>query len=46
MFVANNKINDDKKYMSKPGDFDHHADVAVRYGVHHPEHIPGFTRSH
>ena len=29
------------------GNFDCHADAAVRCGVHHPmEHILGFTRSH
>ena len=29
------------------GDFDCHADVAVRCGAHCPmEHIPGFNRSH
>ena len=29
------------------GDFDCHADAAVRHGADHPmEHIQGFTRSH
>jgi hypothetical protein len=29
------------------GDFDCHADAAVRRGAHRPmEHIPGFNRSH
>jgi hypothetical protein len=33
------------KYMSNAGDFDCHADTAVRYGAHRSvEHIPGFTR--
>jgi hypothetical protein len=45
--VGNNGINDDGKCRVSAGDFDHHADAAVRCGVHRPmEHIPGFTRSH
>jgi len=36
-----------KQYMSNAGDFDCHANAAVRFGAHRPmEHIPGFTRSH
>jgi len=47
MVVANNEINDDKQYTSNAGNFDYHADVAVRCNAHHPmEHISGFTRSH
>jgi hypothetical protein len=43
MIVANNKINGNKKYTSNAGNFDGHADTAVRCGVHHPiEHIRGF----
>jgi len=43
MVVANNKIDGDKKYTSNAGNFDGHADTAVRCGVHHPiEHIRGF----
>ncbi len=41
------RIGDNKKCRRIPGDFDCHADVAVRCGAHRPmEHIPGFTRSH
>ncbi len=29
MVVANNKIDDDKKYMWNAGDFDRHADTEV-----------------
>jgi hypothetical protein len=40
-------IGDDKKCRQIAGNFDHHADAAVRFGVHRPmEHIQGFTRSH
>jgi hypothetical protein len=40
-------IGDDKKCRQIAGDLDHHADAAVRCGVHRPmEHIQGFTRSH
>ena len=47
MVVANNRIDNDKKYMSKAGNFDHHAGEVVQCGAHHPmDHIPGFTRSH
>ncbi len=47
MVVVKNKINDHKKYTSNAGDFDHHADAAVRCGVHHPmECIRGFMQSH
>ena len=49
MVVASNKIDANKKYTSNAGNFDHHADAAVRWDAHHPmEHIPGFTftRSH
>jgi hypothetical protein len=44
--VGDNGIND-KKCRESAGDFDHHADAAVRCGAHRPlEHILGFTRSH
>jgi hypothetical protein len=47
MVMGNYGIDDDKKYTSNNGDFDHHADVAVQCGAHCPmEHILGFTRSH
>jgi hypothetical protein len=47
MVVANNEINDHKKFRQIAGNFDGHADVAVQYGMHRlTEHIPGFTRSH
>jgi hypothetical protein len=45
--VANNKINVDKKYMSKAGNFDGHADTAVQCWAHCPmERICGFMQSH
>jgi hypothetical protein len=45
--VGDIRINKDKKCRESAGDFDHHADVAVRCGAHRPmEQIPGFTRSH
>jgi hypothetical protein len=45
--VANNEINDNKKCRQIAGNFDGHADAAVRCGTHvWMEHIPGFTRSH
>jgi len=41
------RIGDNKKCRRIAGDFDCHADAAVRFGAHHPmDHIPGFTRSH
>ena len=41
------QIGDNKKCRRIAGDFDSHADAAVRCGAHRPmEHIPGFTRSH
>jgi len=41
------RIGDNKKCRRIAGDFDSHADAAVRCGAHHPmEHIPGFTSSH
>jgi hypothetical protein len=47
MVVANNEIEDNKKWTKIAGDFDGHTDAAVRYRAHHPmEHIPGFTRSY
>jgi hypothetical protein len=47
MVVTNNEINSDKKYMSNAGNFDGHADMAVRCGAHHPmERIHGFMQSH
>jgi hypothetical protein len=46
MVVASNEINGDKKYTSNAGDFDGHADMVVRCGVHRPmERIRGFMRS-
>ncbi len=40
-------IGDDKKCRQIAGNFDHHANAAVRCGAHSPmEHIHGFTRSH
>jgi hypothetical protein len=36
MIVANNKIDGDNKYTSNAGNFDGHADTAVRCGAHHP----------
>jgi hypothetical protein len=45
--VGNNGIDNNKKCRESAGDFDHHADAAVRCRAHCPmEHIPGFTRSH
>ena len=47
MVVGDNRIDDDKKCRESAGDFNHHADAAVRCGAHRPmEHILGFTRSH
>jgi hypothetical protein len=47
MVVANNEIDGDKKYTSNAGDFDGHADTAVRCGAHRPmERICGFMQSH
>ena len=47
MVVANNKIKDDEKCKRITGNFDCHADAAVRCGAHCPmEHIQGFSRSH
>jgi hypothetical protein len=47
MVVANNKINDDKKYKSNAGNFDRHADTAVQCGAHClMKRIRGFMRSH
>jgi hypothetical protein len=41
------QINDNEKHRQIAGNFDCHADVVVRCGVHRPmEHIPGFTRSY
>jgi hypothetical protein len=43
MVVANNKIDDDKRYTSNAGNFDRHADTAVQCGAHRPmECIRGF----
>jgi hypothetical protein len=43
MVVANNKIDGDKQYTSKAGNFDGYAGTAVQYGVYLPmEHIRGF----
>jgi hypothetical protein len=47
MVVANNEIDDGKKYKSNAGNFDGHADTVVQCGVHRPmEHIRGFMQSH
>jgi hypothetical protein len=47
MFVTNNEIDGDKKYTSNVGNFDGHADMAVRCGAHRPmERIRGFMQSH
>jgi hypothetical protein len=47
MVVVKNEINGDKKYTSNAGNFEGHADMVVRCGVHPPmERIPGFMRSH
>jgi hypothetical protein len=47
MVVANNEIDDNKKYTSNTGNFDGHADMAVRCGAHRPmERICGFMQSH
>ena len=47
MVVANNKIDDDKKGRLIAGNFDCHADAAVKCGAHClMEHIQGFTWSH
>jgi hypothetical protein len=41
------RINNNEKCRRITGDFDCHADAAVRRGAHRPiEHIQGFTRSH
>ncbi len=45
--VANNKINDDKKFRKIAGNFDCHADAAVQHRAHCPmERIRGFMQSH
>jgi hypothetical protein len=47
MVVANIEIDGDKKYTSNAGDFDGHADMAVRCRAHHlMERIRGFMQSH
>ncbi len=50
MVVANNEIDEDKNYASKPGIFDHRITVQMQRCdamAHCPMgHIPGFTRSH
>ena len=41
------RISNNKKCRRIAGDFDCHADAAVRRGAHRQiEHIQGFTRSH
>jgi hypothetical protein len=41
------RISNNKKCRRIAGDFDCHADAAVRRGADRPmEHIQGFTRSH
>jgi hypothetical protein len=43
--VANNKINDDKKFRQIAGNFDCHADAAVQHEAHCPmERIRGFMQ--
>jgi hypothetical protein len=47
MLVGKNESTTTKKCRRITGNFDCHADAAVRRGAHHPiEHIQGFTRSH
>jgi hypothetical protein len=47
MVVANNEINNYKKYTSNAGNFDGHVDTTVQCGVHCPmECIRGFMQSH
>jgi hypothetical protein len=47
MVVANNKIKGNKKYTSKAGNFNGHANTAVQCGAHYPmECIRGFMQSH
>jgi hypothetical protein len=47
MVVANNKMDDDKKYTSNAGNFDGHADMVVQCGAHClMERICGFMGSH
>jgi hypothetical protein len=41
------QTSDNKKYRRIAGDFDCHANAAVRRGAHLTiEHVQGFTRSH
>jgi hypothetical protein len=45
--VCKKRIDENKKCRQTDGDFDCHADVAVRWGAHRSmDHIRGFTRSH
>jgi hypothetical protein len=45
--VANNEIDNNKKCKQIAGNFESHANAAVRCEVHClMEHIPDFTRSH
>jgi hypothetical protein len=45
--VCKKRINDNKKCRQTDGNFDCHADAAVRCGAHRSlDHIRGFTRSH
>ena len=44
MLVGKQQISDNKKCRQIAGDFDCHADAAVRCGAQ--EHIQGFTWSH
>ena len=47
MVVAINEVDGDKKNISNAGNFNGHADTAVRCGAHRPmEHIRGFMWSH
>jgi hypothetical protein len=41
------RIDDVEKFRQIDGNFNCHADAAVRHGAHHPmEHVQGFTQSH
>ena len=45
--MSKQRIDDIRKCRQIAGDFDCHADAAVRRGADRPmEHIQGFTRSH
>jgi hypothetical protein len=46
MVVGDNQIDEEEKCRESAGDFDHHEDATVQRGMHCPQHILGFTRSH